>query len=96
MVDIESLAPDDDKAVVPIESLAPDEDEGVVPIESLAPEENVVPIETLLYNGQSALRRALELKAELAALAASPGQASARLYELQREVFDLVELGLSA
>jgi hypothetical protein len=96
VVDIESLAPDDDKAVVPIESLAPDEDEGVVPIESLAPEENVVPIETLLYNGQAALRRALELKAELAALAASPGQASARLYELQREVFDLVELGLSA
>ena len=96
VVDIESLAPDDDKAVVPIESLAPDEDEGVVSIESLAPEENVVPIETLLYNGQAALRRALELKAELAALAASPGQASARLYELQREVFDLVELGLSA
>ena len=96
VVDIESLAPDEDKAVVPIESLAPDEDEGVVPIESLAPEENVVPIETLLYNGQAALRRALELKAELAALAASPGQASARLYELQREVFDLVELGLSA
>ncbi|MGD0991546.1 MAG: hypothetical protein ABR998_03670 [Gemmatimonadales bacterium] len=96
VVDIESLAPDEDKGVVPIESLAPDEDEGVVPIESLAPEENVVPIETLLYNGQAALRRALELKAELAALAASPGQASARLYELQREVFDLVELGLSA
>jgi len=96
VVDIESLAPDEDRGVVPIESLAPDEDEGVVPIESLAPEENVVPIETLLYNGQAALRRALELKAELAALAASPGQASARLYELQREVFDLVELGLSA
>ncbi len=96
VVDIESLAPDQDEAVVPIESLAPDEDEGVVPIESLAPEENVVPIETLLYNGQAALRRALELKAEVAALAASPGQASARLYELQREVFDLVELGLSA
>ena len=98
VVDIESLVPvDEEEGVVPIESLAPDdEEEGVVPIESLAPDEEVVPIEALLYNGQAALRRALELKAEMAALATSPGQVSARLYELQREVFDLVELGLSA
>ena len=96
VVDIESLAPDEDQSAVDIESLAPGEDEAAVPIESLAPDAEVVPIEALLYNGQAALRRALELKAELAALAASPGQASARLYELQREVFDLVELGLSA
>jgi hypothetical protein len=71
--------------VVPIESLAPDE-----------PESPVVPIETLLFHGQDALRRALELKADIAALAAAPGGASPRLNDLQREVFDLIELGLGA
>ena len=55
-----------------------------------------MPIDNLLYRGQDALRRALELKEEVARLAASPGKNTARLYELQREVFDLVELGLSA
>jgi hypothetical protein len=75
---------------------APEEaEEAAVPIEALAPDESV-PIESLLYRGQAALRRVLELRTELAALAASPGTAPARLYELQREVFDLVELGLSA
>jgi hypothetical protein len=105
-VPIESLAPDED--VVPIESLAPDESQptavavGAPPAgfrpgtSATAPEEDVVPVESLLYRGQDALHRALELKAELAALAAAPGSATARLYELQREVFDLVELGLSA
>ncbi|MGA2384480.1 MAG: hypothetical protein ABSG61_13720 [Gemmatimonadales bacterium] len=100
VMEIELLAPEEpeEEGVVPIESLAPDEREeaGVVPIESLAPDEEIVPIESILYRGQAALRRALELKSELATLAASPGQASGRLYELQREVFDLVELGLSA
>jgi len=90
----ESLAPDEE-GVVPIESLAPDAD-AVVPIETLAPDGEVVPIETLLYRGQTALRRALELRSDLAALARAPGNDAARLYELQREVFDLVELGLSA
>jgi hypothetical protein len=108
VVPIESLAPDEDEGVVPVESLAPDESQlasaaivappaGFGPgTSATAPDQNIVPIESLLYNGQAALRRALELKAELAALAASPGQASARLYELQHEVFDLVELGLGA
>ena len=77
----------------------PLEEPGVVPIESLMPDEmgeTSVPIESLLYRGQNALRRALELKEEVARLAASPGKNTARLYDLQREVFDLVELGLSA
>ncbi|HVO35997.1 MAG TPA: hypothetical protein VMT21_10550 [Gemmatimonadales bacterium] len=109
VVPIESLAPDDyQRAPVTVvappagfgpgmSATAPDESEaGVVPIESLAPDEDIVPIESLLYRGQGALRRALELKAELATLAAAPGLAASRLYELQREVFDLVELGLGA
>lgn len=109
VVAIESLAPDEDQrppaaVVAPppgsrpgTGAAAPDElDETVVPIQALAPDEEIVPIESLLYRGQDALRRALDLKAELAALASTPGKASSRLYELQREVFDLVELGLRA
>lgn len=84
--------------VVRIGALAPDAPrEAVVPIEALAPDEGaIVPIESLLYRGPGALRRALELKGELAALAASPNSMSPRLLDLQREVFDLVELGLGA
>lgn len=66
----------------------------VVPIEALATvEEEVVPIESLLYRGDRALRRILELKPEVAAAAASGGD-GARLTSLLNEVFDLVELGL--
>jgi hypothetical protein len=104
-------APPEEEGVVEIESLAPDETRpasvafGAPPAgwrpaaSATAPEatgEPAVPIESLLYRGQDALRRALDLKAELASLAASPGKNTSRLYELQREVFDLVELGLSA
>ena len=95
VVPIEALAPAPaDEDVIAIESLAPAED--VIEIASLAPDDDVVPIEHLLYDGQAALRRALELRAELAALVTAPGQSAARLSELQREVFDLVELGLRA
>jgi len=67
----------------------------IVPIEDLAPPgEAILPIEALLYRGHSALRRALELKGEVDALAATAGHGDPRLAALLREVFDLVELGL--
>jgi hypothetical protein len=68
----------------------------IVPIESLAPDDaEVVAIESLLYRGDAALRRALELKPEvLAALRA--GGADAQLQALLHEVLDLVELGAGA
>jgi hypothetical protein len=66
----------------------------LVPIETLAPEEpEAVPVETLLYGGEAALRRVLELKPELLAAAQAP-DGQARLQVLLREVLDLVELGL--
>jgi len=79
-------------------SLSPDvalTDEHVVPIESLAPSDEIeVPIESLLYRGDRALQRILELKPELAA-AATGGGDGARLTALLNEVFDLAELGLN-
>jgi hypothetical protein len=91
----EPEAAPEEAGVVPIESLAPDTaEEDVVGIEALAPDESpIVPIENLLYRGPDALRRVLDLKSEFAALAAAGGP-SPRLMDLQREVFDLVELGL--
>jgi hypothetical protein len=75
-------------------AMAKPEAEAVVPIESLAPDEaGVVPIETLLYRGASAVRRLHELKAEIEV---ATRQQDARLPEMIREVFDLVELGLGA
>ena len=66
----------------------------IVPIESLAPdEEQVVEIDTLLYRGDAALRRARELRSDLLA-AAKSGDPS--LHALLHEVLDLVELGLGA
>ncbi len=60
---------------------------------SLSPDEaGVVPIQTLLYSGEGALRRVLELRAELDTM----GPSDARLKPLLHEVFDLVELGLGA
>ena len=68
----------------------------VVPVESLAPaEEAIVPIEDLLYRGDAALRRIVELKRELLDAALS-GAGEQRLHTLLHEVFDLVELGLTA
>jgi len=66
----------------------------VVPIESLAPDaDRVVEIDTLLYRGDAALRRARELRTELLA-AVQRGDPS--LHALINEVLDLVELGLGA
>jgi len=69
----------------------------IVPIEALAPtaaEPEVVAIESLLYGGERALRRILELKPELVAAADANGDA--RFHALLSEVLDLVELGLGA
>jgi hypothetical protein len=55
-------------------------------------EADIVPIENLLYRGDAALRRALELKPAI--LAAAGGADGAQLRDLLHEVFDLVELGL--
>ena len=61
----------------------------IVPIESLAPSEpEVVPIETLLYDREGALRRLREIRA---ALGAEPG-----MRDLLGEVFDLVDIGFGA
>jgi len=51
-----------------------------------------VPVESLLYRGDAALRRIIELKPDLVAAAGTPGP---RLHALINEVLDLVELGLT-
>jgi len=73
-----------------LESRADDE-LPIVPVESLAPDEDGVPVETLLYQGDAALRRVLALKGDLVAAASTPGP---RLDALIHEVLDLVELSL--
>ncbi len=89
------LASAAEAGVVPIEALAPDGD--VVPIESLAPDaEAVVDIETLLYRGGDALRRALALQPQLDARLAAEGPGGPGVAALLHEVFDLIELGLGA
>jgi hypothetical protein len=61
----------------------------IVPIEDLAPSEpEVVPIESLLYDREGALRRLREIRA---ALDAEPG-----MRDLLGEVFDLVDIGCGA
>jgi len=55
---------------------------------------DVAPVETLLYRGERALRRALELRSDIDAMAAASASGDPRLPALLREVFDLVELGL--
>ena len=52
-----------------------------------------MPIDCLLYSGASALRRALELREQLAAAARDD---DARFQALLNEVFDLVELGIGS
>lgn len=61
----------------------------IVPIEDLAPSEpEVVPIESILYDREGALRRLREIRA---ALDAEPG-----MRDLLGEVFDLVDIGSGA
>lgn len=61
----------------------------IVPIEDLAPSEpEVVPIESILYDREGALRRLREIRA---ALDAEPG-----MRDLLGEVFDLVDIGFGA
>ena len=83
----------DDDDVVPITSLFYD-DAGphiVTAAESGAVADAVVPIESLLFRGESALREALRLRAELeGALRERPADAGPLLAEL----FELIELGL--
>jgi hypothetical protein len=96
--------------IVPIEVLAPaaaraDEEAGVVPIEWLeeeaaepppADDTDVVPIESLLYQGRAALQRALALQPEIEALLAESNGDAEKVSALLREVFDLVQLGTGA
>jgi hypothetical protein len=66
----------------------------IVPIESLAPDaDRTVDIDTLLYRGDAALRRARELRTEVLAAAE---RGDPKLHALLHEVLDLVELGLGA
>jgi HPt (histidine-containing phosphotransfer) domain-containing protein len=59
-----------------------------------AAEPAVVPVERLVFRGESALREALRLRPEVERLAQSAG--ATELDERLREVFDLIELGLPA
>ncbi len=69
----------------------------VVPIEALAPDDaSVVEIETLLYSGPDALRRALALRLQLDARLAADGPGGPEVTALLGEVFDLIQLGLGA
>ena len=66
----------------------------IVPIESLAPgEPDVVPIESLLYDGDGARGRLREVQGELEAALATAGT-SPQVRALLGEVFDLIGLGL--
>jgi HPt (histidine-containing phosphotransfer) domain-containing protein len=74
------------EAVEPAIAAGPARDES-------ADEEGVVPVETLFYSGEDALREALALRGRIADLAGSgPGTP---LSEALDELFGLVELGLS-
>jgi hypothetical protein len=64
-----------------------------VPAPPPAAELPVVDVGTLLYSGEAALRRALELRAEIADAAK---RGDRHVDDLLREVFDLVELGLGS
>jgi len=55
-----------------------------------APDQQVVPIESLCYDGERALRRALELRSRIEALAANDPDARDNVEEL----FDLIRLGI--
>ncbi|OYV66964.1 MAG: hypothetical protein B7Z72_10410, partial [Gemmatimonadetes bacterium 21-71-4] len=59
-------------------------------------EEEAVAIETLLYRGPDALTHALALQSQLDALLAAEGPGGPGVAPLFREVFDLIQLGLSA
>jgi chemotaxis protein histidine kinase CheA len=81
-------------AMAPRKSGASAAEPPVVPIGSLAPDEpGVVPIESLLYTGDTTLHRLRELRAEIDTATRTKDP---RLPELIREVFDLVELGLGS
>ena len=55
---------------------------------AMAEQPPVVPIETLLYRGRSAVRRAIELREEMRRGGGSPTR------EVVEELFDLMELAL--
>ena len=74
------------ETVEPVVAAAPTRDES-------ADEEGVVPVETLFFAGEDALREALALRGRIAELAASgPGTP---LGDALDELFGLVELGLA-
>lgn len=74
--------------------------EGAASLEALAdhplaepapmPEQPIVPVESLIYRGRAALRRAIELRDELRAAATPPAR------ESLEELFDLLDLALVA
>lgn len=63
------------------------------PAASPADTADVVPITTLLYSGESALRRLTSLRDQVRGVLAGTGPDGAVLKDLIEEVFDLVELG---
>ena len=63
----------------------------VLPTPVPAPENGIMPIDTLLYSGQRALNRALELQPEIERVAGDDPQAREKVSEL----FDLIRLGIT-
>ena len=80
---------------VPVSDLFFD-DEGPHVVEDVEEAAEVVSIDTLLLRGEPALRRALEIRPEVEAAAQLGSGGAIRLDELLRELFELVELGLSS
>jgi len=81
-------------AAAPAPAAAAIAERPIVPIESLAPSEpDIVPIESLLYDGDTARARLREVQGELDAALATAGT-SPHVRAILGEVFDLIDLGL--
>ncbi|HET7322394.1 MAG TPA: Hpt domain-containing protein [Longimicrobiaceae bacterium] len=87
-----------DLPVVPVEDLYY-EDAGPhilsQPTAAAEEEGGVVPVQSLLFRGEAALREALRLRPHVEALAREAAPNADALAEGLREIFDLVELGLT-
>jgi chemotaxis protein histidine kinase CheA len=85
--------------IVPISDLFFDDEGPHILSAAAAPpsdDTEVVPIESLLFRGESALREALAMRPVIEALIPEGGEASRTLRQELTELFDLVELGLPA
>jgi hypothetical protein len=88
------------RAALPGVAQAAPEVEPAAPAAAASPEsgteaeDGVVPVESLLFSGEAALREALSLRPEIERLAAAGGAGSAELRGRLEELFDLITLGM--